>query len=274
MLRRRRRADRHRRGAPHRARRRRTAVSPTHRSISAGCGWSSPSAPARRSRCGSSAARASSTGSPPPRSRWPSGSSTPSPTTLVLARVAGRGHRAPGDAPAATGRGRLRARRPAGADRGGDRRVPGRAGQRRAGRAPGVACALALALLDVLRGGPGGPGGADRQRDARACPGWRAVLVLAKSDLVAGILNAAIGIGLALALWDHTSRRAAAHRHRAGVHHVQPGLFQASTSVDAGSRPSRVHQDGGALDRHVPDRRHRCWTRRPLACSTPTTPCC
>ena len=31
------------------------------------------------------------------------------------------------------------------------------------------------------------------------------MLVLAKSDLPAGVLNAAIGIGLALALWDHTS---------------------------------------------------------------------
>ena len=31
------------------------------------------------------------------------------------------------------------------------------------------------------------------------------MVVLAKSDLAAGILNAAIGIGLALALWDHTS---------------------------------------------------------------------
>jgi diguanylate cyclase (GGDEF)-like protein len=39
----------------------------------------------------------------------------------------------------------------------------------------------------------------------RSLPGWRGMLVLAKSDLPAGVLNAAIGIGLALALWDHTS---------------------------------------------------------------------
>jgi diguanylate cyclase (GGDEF)-like protein len=39
----------------------------------------------------------------------------------------------------------------------------------------------------------------------QSLPGWRGMLVLAKSDLPAGILNAAIGIGLALALWDHTA---------------------------------------------------------------------
>jgi hypothetical protein len=39
----------------------------------------------------------------------------------------------------------------------------------------------------------------------RSLPGWRGMLVLAKSDLPAGVLNAAIGIGLALALWEHTS---------------------------------------------------------------------
>jgi diguanylate cyclase (GGDEF)-like protein len=40
---------------------------------------------------------------------------------------------------------------------------------------------------------------------SRGLPGWRGLLVLAKSDLAAGALNAAIGIGLALAMWDHTA---------------------------------------------------------------------
>ncbi len=40
---------------------------------------------------------------------------------------------------------------------------------------------------------------------SHSLPGWRGLVVLAKSDLPAGVLNAAIGIALALALWDHAA---------------------------------------------------------------------
>jgi len=40
---------------------------------------------------------------------------------------------------------------------------------------------------------------------SRGLPPLRSLSALARTDLAPGVLNAAIGIGLALALWDHTS---------------------------------------------------------------------